>query len=86
MPRRWRWPGRRLDKARCDYGQYLGAGPDNVELRRRWPPRAAGLKMYLDQTYGPLRLDDLTLWMAHFAAWPHNSPIVAHAEAAPSPP
>ena len=24
--------------------------------------------MYLDRTYGPLRLDDLALWMAHSAA------------------
>jgi carbamoyl-phosphate synthase / aspartate carbamoyltransferase / dihydroorotase len=36
--------------------------------------------MYLDQTYGPLRLDDMTTWMAHFASWPAESPIVAHAE------
>ena len=37
--------------------------------------------MYLDQTYGPLRLDDMTLWMEHFKHWPQNLPIVAHAEA-----
>jgi carbamoyl-phosphate synthase/aspartate carbamoyltransferase/dihydroorotase len=36
--------------------------------------------MYLDQTYGPLRLDDMSLWMAHFAAWPPGLPIAAHAE------
>jgi len=67
-------------KARCDYGQYLGAGPDNVETALALAPRVAGLKMYLDQTYGPLRLDEMTLWMDHFAAWPKNAPIVAHAE------
>jgi len=67
-------------KARCDYGQYLGAGPDNVESAPALAPRVAGLKMYLDQTYGPLRLDAMTLWMAHFAHWPYTSPIVAHAE------
>jgi carbamoyl-phosphate synthase/aspartate carbamoyltransferase/dihydroorotase len=67
-------------KARCDYAQYLGAGPDNVETLAVLAPRAAGLKMYLDQTYGPLRLDDLTLWMAHFQRWPPGLPIVAHAE------
>jgi dihydroorotase-like cyclic amidohydrolase len=67
-------------KARCDYSQYLGAGPDNVETLAALAPRAAGLKMYLDQTYGPLRLDDLTLWMAHFERWPLHLPIVAHAE------
>ena len=67
-------------KARCDYAQYLGAGPENAASARSLAPRSAGLKMYLDQTYGPLRLDDMTLWMEHFANWPAESPIVAHAE------
>jgi carbamoyl-phosphate synthase/aspartate carbamoyltransferase/dihydroorotase len=67
-------------KARCDYAQYLGAGPANLELLAELAPKTAGLKMYLDQTYGPLRLDDLSLWMAHFERWPAHLPIVAHAE------
>jgi len=67
-------------KAHCDYAQFLGAGPDNVEQLPVLAQRAAGLKMYLDQTYGPLRLDDLTLWMAHLSAWPSHLPVVAHAE------
>ena len=67
-------------KARCDYGQYLGAGADNVESAAILAPHAAGLKMYLDQTYGPLRLDDMTDWQAHFERWPAHLPIVAHAE------
>jgi dihydroorotase-like cyclic amidohydrolase len=67
-------------KARCDYGLFLGAGPDNLAELADLAPRTAGLKMYLDQTYGPLRLDDLTLWMAHFATWPKDRPIVAHSE------
>ncbi len=67
-------------RARCDYGIYLGAGPDNLGELKDLAGRTAGLKMYLDQTYGPLRLDDLTLWMAHFAAWPKDRPIVAHSE------
>ena len=67
-------------KARCDYAQYLGAGPENALTAPALAPRVAGLKMYLDQTYGPLRLDDMTLWMEHFARWPAGAPIVAHAE------
>ncbi len=67
-------------KARCDYAQYLGAGPDNAESAPELAGRVAGLKMYLDQTYGPLRLDDMTLWAEHFARWPQTGPIVAHAE------
>ncbi|TLN27500.1 dihydroorotase, partial [bacterium] len=67
-------------KARCDYAQYLGAGPDNAAEAAALAGRSAGLKMYLDQTYGPLRLDDMTLWMRHFERWPAQMPIVAHAE------
>jgi dihydroorotase-like cyclic amidohydrolase len=68
-------------KARCDYAQYLGAGPDNLEQLSELGPSTAGLKMYLDQTYGPLRLDDMALWMEHFKRWPKRLPMVAHAEA-----
>jgi dihydroorotase-like cyclic amidohydrolase len=67
-------------KARCDYAQYLGAGPHNVQQLPSLAPKSAGLKMYLNQTYGPLRLDHLHLWMDHFATWPQAHPIVAHAE------
>lgn len=67
-------------KARCDYGQYLGAGPQNSERLPVLAPQAAGLKMYLDQTYGPLRLDEMGAWMAHFERWPGRRPIAVHAE------
>ena len=67
-------------KARCDYAQYLGAGPENSAAIFPLAEDAAGLKMYLDQTYGPLRLDDLAAWMAHFETWPRNLPLAAHAE------
>ncbi len=67
-------------KAYCDYAQYVGAGPKNADKLPELAYQAAGLKMYLDHTYGPLRLDGMNLWMDHFAMWPHNFPIVAHAE------
>ncbi len=67
-------------KARCDYAQYLGAGLDNAPDLPKLAHQSAGLKMYLDQTYGPLRLDNLVSWMAHFKHWPQDRPIVAHAE------
>ncbi len=68
------------NKARCDYAQFAGGGPDNASSMVLLAPQTAGLKMYLDQTYGQLRLDDMTLWMAHFEHWPAPYPIVAHAE------
>jgi len=69
-------------KARCDYGQYVGAGPDNADWQNHESvsAQAAGLKMYLDSTFGELRLDDMTLWQPHFENYPKNMPIVAHSE------
>jgi carbamoyl-phosphate synthase/aspartate carbamoyltransferase/dihydroorotase len=67
-------------KARCDYAQYLGAGAENAALLPPLARQAAGLKMYLDQTYGPLRLDDMTTWLEHFQRWPFDAPIAIHAE------
>lgn len=67
-------------KARCDYAQFLGAGPDNAEIAAALAPQVAALKMYLDATFGQLRLDDMSLWMQHFASWPGRTPIVTHSE------
>jgi dihydroorotase-like cyclic amidohydrolase len=67
-------------KARCDFAQYVGGSADNADALVPLAGRAAGLKLYLDQTYGPLRLDDMSLWLPHFAAWPKSSPLVVHAE------
>lgn len=67
-------------KARCDYAQFLGAGPDNADIAAQLAPRAAGLKMYLDSTFGELRLDDMSLWAPHFKKFPRDMPIVLHSE------
>ncbi len=67
-------------KARCDYAQFIGAGPDNAASAASLADRAAALKMYLDMTFGQLRLDNMTLWMPHFEKYPKQYPIVAHAE------
>ena len=67
-------------KARCDYAQFVGAGPDNADIAALLAPKAAGLKMYLDSTFGELRLNDMTLWMPHFEKFPKDYPIVLHSE------
>jgi carbamoyl-phosphate synthase / aspartate carbamoyltransferase / dihydroorotase len=67
-------------KARCDYAQFIGAGPDNAEVAASLADKSAGLKMYLDSTFGELRLDDMSLWMPHFANFPKELPIVLHSE------
>lgn len=67
-------------KARCDYAQFIGAGPYNADSAAVLADKAAALKMYLDTTYGELRLDDMTQWMPHFEKYPMEYPIVVHAE------
>ncbi|HEY58293.1 MAG TPA: amidohydrolase family protein [Anaerolineae bacterium] len=67
-------------RARCDYAQYLGATADNAARLAPLAARAAGLKMYLNATYGPLRLAEMTAWHAHFVHWPRRAPLVVHAE------
>lgn len=68
------------EKARCDYAQFIGAGPGNAEAASSLAPKAAGLKMYLDSTFGELRLNDMTLWQPHFEKYPKDHPIVLHSE------
>jgi len=67
-------------KARCDFGQYLGAGGGNLSSAAQLAPAVAGLKMYLDQTFGNLKLDDMGQWMQHVQNWPYASPLCVHAE------
>jgi carbamoyl-phosphate synthase/aspartate carbamoyltransferase/dihydroorotase len=67
-------------RARCDYGIYFGAGAENIGTASRFSHQSAGLKMYLDQTFGPLRLDGLDALVAHAANWPAHSPLLCHAE------
>lgn len=67
-------------KARCDYAQFVGAGPDHADILPALAPKAAGLKMYLDSTFGELRLNDMSLWMPHFEKYPKDYPIVLHSE------
>ena len=67
-------------KARCDYGLFLGAGDGNLEAARELAARVCGLKVYMDQTYGPLRMGSLSALLAHFKHWPGPGPIACHAE------
>jgi len=67
-------------KALCDYGIYVGGTKSNARNLPRVAARTAGLKLYLDATYGPLLLEELSDWMAHFEHWPADRPLTAHAE------
>uniref|UniRef100_A0A3Q2T4G5 Multifunctional protein CAD n=1 Tax=Fundulus heteroclitus TaxID=8078 RepID=A0A3Q2T4G5_FUNHE len=65
---------------RCDYALYVGASSDNAATLPSVATQAAGLKMYLNDTYSTLKMDNVSLWMEHFENWPKQMPIVAHAE------
>lgn len=70
------------EKAHCDYGLFLGAEPANVDAAADLAPRAAGLKVYMGETFGPLIMTDLPALVTHFARWPGPGPIAVHAEGA----
>jgi len=66
--------------ARCDYGLYLGAGTNNTAGAAGLAESVCGLKMYLDATFGPLRMDDVQSIRRHLEAWPKHCAAAAHAE------
>lgn len=69
-----------IAKALCDMGFYLGAAETNASEAAALGSQAVGLKIYLDQTYGPLRMRNLPALLRHFRAWPAHRPIAVHAE------
>jgi dihydroorotase len=67
-------------KARCDIGFFVGATESNAATAAGLAHQAAGLKVYLDQTYGPLRISSLAALLSHFRMGPARQPIAVHAE------
>ncbi|HEX6383293.1 MAG TPA: amidohydrolase family protein [Anaerolineae bacterium] len=65
---------------RCDVGLFAGVSPAHVDQLPALAPRSIGLKIYLNDTYGPLRVDDLPTLLACFRTWPQHKPITVHAE------
>jgi len=66
--------------ARCDYGFHLGANEENATDLAPLAPYVVGLKMYLDQTFGPLRMEGLRALMVHARHAPPQLPLLCHAE------
>jgi carbamoyl-phosphate synthase/aspartate carbamoyltransferase/dihydroorotase len=50
-------------KALCDYGLFMGASVDNAQDISQLAYRSIGLKMYLNTTFGDLKLDNMESWM-----------------------
>ncbi len=66
--------------ARCDVGIFAGASTDNANSVGQLAGSACALKIYVNSTFGPLRVDNWTLLDQHIANWPATKPIVTHAE------
>ena len=49
--------------ARCDYGLFLGASSDNFTTLPLLSSKACALKMYLNDTFTTLKLNDISIWM-----------------------
>ncbi len=66
-------------RAVCDYGLFVGATAGNAASASELPG-PVGLKVYMNETHGPLRLEDLPTLVRHWQAWPRGRPIAVHAE------
>ncbi len=64
----------------CDVGMFLGASSAGTLPDAATAAASAGLKVYLDATFGPLRLTDLGRLQDYVACWPRTKPIAFHAE------
>ncbi len=68
-------------QAVCDVGFFIAATNDTPPaLAVQAADRACGLKIYVSDTFGSLRIDDLATLAAWFEAWPGPGPIAVHAE------
>lgn len=64
--------------AHCDVGLFAGGSEDNVGTVKQLAGHTVGLKLYLDQTHGPLLLSRLETLVAHLHNWP--GVVAVHAE------
>ncbi len=68
-------------KAVCDVGFFVGATNDTPpEVAATAGPQACGLKIYVSETFGSLRIAELGTLAGYFAAWRGPGPIAVHAE------
>lgn len=69
------------EKSICDYGMILGASNSNYNDITKLSSVGVGLKMYLNTTFGTLKLGSMSTWAKHVQNWDDTiSPICVHAE------
>lgn len=67
-------------RSRCDFGVHMGANVYNARDVAKLAPWSTGLKLYLDSTFGTLKMDTLEALAEHAATWPADVPLLAHSE------
>lgn len=74
---------RAQDKGNCVIKHFVGATADNVGISQRSQSiaeLAAGLKIYINDTFGNLKITDVGCIREHLLAWTGRGPIAVHAE------
>lgn len=66
--------------ARCDVGLFAGASANDLDRLPELAAETVALKIYLNDTFGPLRVDDIPTLAACFETWPRHKLIAMHAE------
>ncbi len=66
--------------ARCDVGLFTGASPSQIGRLADCAPYSVALKIYLNDTFGLLRVEELPVLMTCFRDWPRHKLIAMHAE------
>ncbi|MBN1219174.1 MAG: amidohydrolase family protein [Anaerolineae bacterium] len=64
----------------CDVGLVAGASPEQLDSLPAVAAQAVALKIYLNETFGPLRVEDLATLLTCFQTWPRSKIIAMHAE------
>lgn len=77
----WRIAQTRAKKeSLCDVFLYAGGSEAQIHELTSLAESAPALKIYLNETYGPLRVEGMASLRAIVQNWPMNKPIAVHAE------
>ena len=64
----------------CDVFLFAGASEEHIHALPELAQGACGLKIYLNDTYGPLRVEGIEVLEKIVQVWPARKPIAFHAE------
>lgn len=67
-------------QAVCDVGLFYGAAQDGRTPYSSIAHLVCGLKIYVNETFTTLRIQELPALVRHFASWPGPGPVAVHAE------